>query len=64
MINFICDYALILPVILVDKIERFIPNSAAYFTDIDEDRFFLRASVNKMDKENLFSLVQPFLYRA
>lgn len=64
MINFVCDYALTSPSILVNKVEKLIPNSTAYFTDIDEDRFILRALVNEMDKENLFSLVQPFLYRA
>lgn len=62
--NFICDYALASPNWIMYKIENLIPKSIVHFNDIDEDRFLLIADFDEMEKEKLFSLVQPFLYCA
>ena len=70
MREFICDYALISPAILVDRVCEAMLTAFAYFADLDEDRFiicvdspFVNESASAEDLAIAEELITPYLWK-
>ena len=69
VMSFICDYAIVSPIVAIYKVDGTIDSTFSTYEDIDEDKFVLHVfpidgnTLSPADSAKVAELINPYIFR-